>query len=72
MTLLTVRRDGDIAVVTLDNPPVNAISEAVRKALFEMVGQLDADPDVRAVVLICAGRTFLAGADVREFGKPPV
>ncbi|MCA0941792.1 enoyl-CoA hydratase/isomerase family protein [Salipiger pacificus] len=72
MTLLTVRRDGEIAVVTLDNPPVNAISEAVRKGLFEMVGQLDADPEVRAVVLICAGRTFLAGADVREFGKPPV
>lgn len=44
MTLLTVRRDGEIAVVTLDNPPVNAISEAVRKELFEMVGQLDADP----------------------------
>ena len=72
MTLLTVRRDGEIAVVTLDNPPVNAISEAVRKELFEMVGQLDADPEVRAAVLICAGRTFLAGADVREFGKPPV
>ncbi|WP_353476651.1 3-hydroxyacyl-CoA dehydrogenase NAD-binding domain-containing protein (plasmid) [Salipiger sp. H15] len=72
MTLLTVRRDGEIAVVTLDNPPVNAISEAVRKGLFEMVGQLDADPEVKAVVLICAGRTFLAGADVREFGKPPV
>ena len=72
MTLLTVRRDGEIAVVTLDNPPVNAISEAVRKGLYEMVGQLDADPEVKAVVLICAGRTFLAGADVREFGKPPV
>ena len=72
MTLLTVRRDGEIAVVTLDNPPVNAISEAVRKELFEMVGRLDADPGVRAAVLICAGRTFLAGADVREFGKPPV
>ncbi|NIY95255.1 3-hydroxyacyl-CoA dehydrogenase [Salipiger sp. HF18] len=72
MTLLTVRRDGEIAVVTLDNPPVNAISEAVRRELFEMVGRLDADPGVRAAVLICAGRTFLAGADVREFGKPPV
>lgn len=72
MTLLTVRRDGEIAVVTLDNPPVNAISEAVRKQLYDMVGQLDADPEVRAAVLICAGRNFIAGADVREFGKPPV
>ncbi|WP_226628613.1 3-hydroxyacyl-CoA dehydrogenase NAD-binding domain-containing protein [Alloyangia pacifica] len=72
MTLLTVRRDGEIAVVTLDNPPVNAISEAVRKGLYDLAERLDADPEVRAVVLICAGRTFLAGADVREFGKPPV
>lgn len=71
MSLLTTRREGDIAVVTLDNPPVNALSEAVRKALWESVEALDADSDVRAVVLICAGRTFVAGADVREFGKPP-
>lgn len=72
MTRLTLRMDGDIAVVTLDNPPVNAISEAVRKGLVEMVDRLDADDTVRAVVLICAGRTFIAGADVREFGKTPV
>ncbi|MBE9638545.1 3-hydroxyacyl-CoA dehydrogenase NAD-binding domain-containing protein [Salipiger mangrovisoli] len=72
MTLLTVRRDGEIAVVTLDNPPVNAISEAVRKGLYDLAERLDEDPEVRAVVLVCAGRTFLAGADVREFGQPPV
>ncbi|MBU3029468.1 3-hydroxyacyl-CoA dehydrogenase NAD-binding domain-containing protein [Paracoccus marinaquae] len=69
---LTVHRDGGIAVVTLDNPPVNALSAGVRKALWDAVDRLDADRDIRAVVLICAGRTFIAGADVREFGQPPV
>ncbi|TDH35201.1 3-hydroxyacyl-CoA dehydrogenase [Pseudohoeflea suaedae] len=72
MTLLSLRRDNEIAVVTLDNPPVNAISGEVRKGLVDLADQLDADPSVRAVVLICAGRTFIAGADVREFGKVPV
>ena len=71
MSLLTVTLDGDIAVVTLDNPPVNAISAAVRQGLCALVDQLDADPKVRGVVLACAGRTFIAGADVREFGAPP-
>ena len=72
MTLLTCRIDVGIACVTLDNPPVNALSAAVRRALWDMAETLDADPDVRAVVLTCAGRTFIAGADVREFGQPPV
>jgi len=72
MSVLTVRHEGEIAVVTLDNPPVNAISEEVRKGLVDLAGRLDADDSVKAVVLICAGRTFIAGADVREFGKPPL
>ncbi|ASY65722.1 Enoyl-CoA hydratase (plasmid) [Sinorhizobium sojae CCBAU 05684] len=62
---------GEIAVVTLDNPPVNALSRAVRQALFDATEALDADPSVKAVVLACAGRTFIAGADVGEFEKPP-
>lgn len=68
--LLTLQRHGDIAVVTLDNPPVNAISRAVRQGLLDMVATVEGDPEIRAVVLACAGRTFIAGADVREFGKP--
>ncbi len=72
MTVATITRDGDIAVVTVDNPPVNALGQALRQALWDAVETLDADPAVRAVVLICAGRTFIAGADVTEFGKPPV
>ncbi len=68
---VTIAREGSIAVVTVDNPPVNALSQALRQALVEAVSELDADATVKAVVLICAGRTFIAGADVSEFGKPP-
>lgn len=66
---VSIRRDGDIAIVTVDNPPVNALSQAVRQGLWDAVAALDAQPGVRGVVLACAGRTFIAGADVREFGQ---
>ncbi len=69
---VTIERNGDIAVVTIDNPPVNALSQTVRQDLCNATETLDADPSVRAVVLICDGRTFIAGADVNEFGKPPM
>lgn len=72
MSVLSIEKHGAIAVVTVDNPPVNALSQALRQALWDAVAALDADADVRAVVLACAGRTFIAGADVTEFGKPPV
>ena len=70
--VVAIAREGDIAVVTVDNPPVNALGQALRQGLWDAVAALDADHAVRAVVLICAGRTFIAGADVTEFGKPPV
>lgn len=68
---VTIAREASVAVVTVDNPPVNALSQALRQALVEAVAELDADAAVKAVVLMCAGRTFIAGADVSEFGKPP-
>ena len=68
---LSIAREGRIAVVTIDNPPVNALSLALRQSLWDAAETLDADPAVDAVVLLCAGRTFIAGADVSEFGKPP-
>ncbi len=68
---VTIAREGSVAVVTVDNPPVNALSQALRQGLADAVARLDADAAVTAVVLICAGRTFIAGADVGEFGKPP-
>ena len=66
-----VRRDGDVAVFMFDNPPVNALSQPVRAALLDAIEALDADPAVRAIVLAGAGRGFVAGADVREFDRPP-
>ncbi|HKX99474.1 MAG TPA: 3-hydroxyacyl-CoA dehydrogenase NAD-binding domain-containing protein [Steroidobacteraceae bacterium] len=67
-----VRRDGDVAVFTFDNPPVNALSQPVREALLAAIESLEADPSVRAVVLAGKGRNFVAGADVREFDRPPL
>ena len=61
-----------IAVITIDNPPVNAMSAAVRKGCWEALDRLAADDSARAAVLICAGRTFIAGADITEFDKPIV
>ncbi|MEP9319337.1 3-hydroxyacyl-CoA dehydrogenase NAD-binding domain-containing protein [Pseudomonas sp. LABIM340] len=66
-----LERRGEIALVTVDNPPVNALGHSVRTGLLAAFRQAEADPQVRAVVLVCSGRTFMAGADIREFGKPP-
>jgi 3-hydroxyacyl-CoA dehydrogenase len=60
--------EGDIAVLTLNSPPVNALSSGVRDGLALGVAQAVADPAVKAIVLICDGRTFIAGADITEFG----
>ncbi|MDX1737455.1 MAG: enoyl-CoA hydratase/isomerase family protein, partial [Alphaproteobacteria bacterium] len=69
---VSVEKKGPIAIVRVDNPPVNALSAVVRKGLYDAALQLDNDPDIAQVVLICEGRTFIAGADISEFGKPPV
>jgi 3-hydroxyacyl-CoA dehydrogenase len=68
---VTFRRDHNVGVVTVDNPPVNAISNAVRTGLIAKLAEAKADAGIAAVVLACAGRTFMAGADITEFGKPP-
>lgn len=59
-----------LAVISIDNPPVNAMSAAVRKGCWEALDRLAADDSAKAAVLICAGRTFIAGADITEFDKP--
>lgn len=66
-----LERRGDIAVVTLDNPPVNATSRAVRQALMDVATSIAADKTIRAVVLTGAGKLFVGGADVSEFDQPP-
>ena len=62
----------NIAVITIDNPPVNALSQAVRQGLSETIEQAELNNDIDAIVLCCEGRTFIAGADITEFGKPPL
>ncbi|TPJ20873.1 3-hydroxyacyl-CoA dehydrogenase NAD-binding domain-containing protein [Mesorhizobium sp. B2-7-2] len=67
---VSVANENGVAVVTIDNPPVNALSFHVRKPLYEALTALRDDPTARAIVIACAGRTFVAGADITEFGKP--
>ncbi len=63
---------GRVAVLTVDNPPVNALSQHVRRGLHDGIKQAIGDSAVQAIVIVCSGRTFIAGADITEFGKPPV
>ncbi len=62
---------GTILLVTIDNPPVNALGVDVRRGLVAAIEAAEANPAVRAVLIVGAGRNFIAGADIREFGKPP-
>ncbi len=61
--------EGDVAVVTLNSPPVNALSAKVREGLDKAFEAADADASVKSIVLICEGKTFIAGADISEFGR---
>jgi 3-hydroxyacyl-CoA dehydrogenase len=63
--------EGEIGIVTVNSPPVNALSQAVRQGILENINAAVANDAVKAIVLICDGRTFIAGADITEFGKPP-
>lgn len=69
---VTTQRHGHVLVITVNNPPVNALSAAVRQGLFAAIEQADADANTKAVLIVSEGKTFIAGADIREFGKPPV
>ncbi|MBA2881056.1 3-hydroxyacyl-CoA dehydrogenase [Desulfosalsimonas propionicica] len=68
---VSLDKHGEIGMLWIDNPPVNALGHSVRKGLAEGIEQAEKDDQIRAVVVICKGRTFCAGADIREFGKPP-
>ncbi|WP_107677946.1 3-hydroxyacyl-CoA dehydrogenase NAD-binding domain-containing protein [Agrobacterium sp. LAD9] len=71
-SLVSCENRDRIAIVTIDNPPVNALSQAVRAELLAIVRDLEQNSDITAAVLRCAGRTFVAGADINELGKPPL
>ncbi|UOA33029.1 Fatty acid oxidation complex subunit alpha [Sulfitobacter sp. DSM 110093] len=65
-------RHDDIVVLRIENPPVNALSQAVRQGLAEGMDRAEAEDGVRAVMIVGEGRAFIAGADITEFGKPPM
>ena len=69
---ISTRKHGDVLIIESNNPPVNALSAAVRQGLVDAIEQAEADDSVKAVVIACEGQTFFAGADITEFGKPPV
>src|SRR5512140_1044430 len=69
--VVSLATEGDIAILSVNNPPVNALSQQLRAGLFDGVRQAIADPAVKAIVLICDGKTFSVGADITELGKPP-
>ena len=71
MSVVSYQLEGDIGVIRLNNPPVNALSHVLRTGIQDAVTQAQNDASL-ALVLICEGRTFIAGADISEFGKPPM
>src|SRR5579863_3068672 len=67
--LVQLTKSGDVAIITINNPPVNALSPGVPEGIGEAIQQIEKDDSVKAAVLIGGGRTFVAGADIKEFGK---
>ena len=67
--LVSLTRDGEIGVITVNNPPVNALSPGVPEGIAAAVEQIKNDDSIKGGVLIGAGRNFIAGADIKEFGK---
>jgi enoyl-CoA hydratase/carnithine racemase len=68
---VTLERHGDVALLVIDNPPVNAIAHPVRAALLNAIIAADDEGSIRAILLHGAGRGFIAGADIRELDAPP-
>ena len=71
-TPVSLTRQGKVGLIAINNPPVNALSQAVRQGIIECVLQAQQDDEIKAIVLYCEGRTFVAGADISEFGKAPM
>jgi 3-hydroxyacyl-CoA dehydrogenase len=67
--LVQLTRDKDVAIITINNPPLNVLSAGVPEEIAETIGRIDQDDNIKAVVLIGAGHTFIAGADIKEFRR---
>ena len=72
MTPVKLSHKQNIAVITVENPPVNALSHSVRQGIVDCLNQALSDASIQGIVLACRGKTFIAGADISEFGKPPL
>lgn len=70
--VISLETVGQVGLIAIDNPPVNASSQAVRQGLVDAVAAANADDAIAVIALYAKGRTFVAGADIREFGKPPL
>jgi 3-hydroxyacyl-CoA dehydrogenase len=66
---ITKNKDNDVAIIAIDNPPVNALSPGVPEGIWAAIDEMSGDPAIKAAVVIGGGRTFVAGADIKEFGK---
>jgi 3-hydroxyacyl-CoA dehydrogenase len=69
ISMVRISKDDDVAVITIDNPPVNALSPGVPEGVGAAINEMNNDPAIKAAVVIGGGRTFVAGADIKEFGK---
>ncbi|MHA7874073.1 3-hydroxyacyl-CoA dehydrogenase NAD-binding domain-containing protein [Roseivivax sp.] len=68
---VSYERDGAVAVITIANPPVNALGHAVRQGLWEAIDRFSGDAEAEAALILGEGKLFIGGADISEFGKPP-
>lgn len=69
---VSLTKQNIIAIITVNNPPVNALSHAVRSGLLTTITEAEQDPEIKAIIIQCSGRTFIAGADISEFSKTPL
>ena len=67
----TIEKEENVSIITLNSPPVNALSAPVREGLHKGINEASNDKEIEAIIIICEGRTFIAGADISEFGKEP-
>uniref|UniRef100_A0A2A4Z0F6 3-hydroxyacyl-CoA dehydrogenase n=1 Tax=OCS116 cluster bacterium TaxID=2030921 RepID=A0A2A4Z0F6_9PROT len=72
MASVNVNVKNEIAILSISNPPVNSINQIIREGIVKQIAKANAAPDVKAIILYCAGQTFMVGADIKEFSKPPV
>ena len=69
--VVSIKQQDNLGIITINYAPVNALSQAVRQGLVNAIERLEVDRSVKAIIIRCEGKTFIAGADIKEFGQPP-